>query len=312
MADIPLDELLREAQRLAVNLRGRPEESEALGALQRRLADARRQLQGAQAEEPGPTGKAPKRPATEAAAMAGTDDPRLELFRTSPPAEAARRLSFGALITEVGSSLAEAQRALDRQSVAYLEDARRLSLQGLGMPTAYRMPRVRAEFRFALDTTAEQGFNLLFLRDAEKVTSSNTQSVEFEIVAAPATPPPPGAAVPAALPVLDPGRREALLAALRAALSPAGSLRPEDEDSVLLFSFGPASGEAFVLGLHRFGQDAGRRCALVALVPVAGGTGWKGHLPADAGEWAHDPPVGPLLARMESSQREMLHQMRGS
>jgi hypothetical protein len=324
---IPLDELLHEAQRLAVNLRGRPEESEAIGALQRRLADARRLLLPAAGVAPAAAAAGRGAPPRErrAALAADTtleDAGTLEAFgpedRAARPlaADAGRRVSFGDLISEVGNSMADAQRALDRQSLAYLENARQLAPHGLGMPTAYRMPRVKAEFRFALDTEAAQGFNLLFVRDTERVTSSNTQTVEFEIVAAPAAPAPPqqqpGIEAPMAQPVLDPRRRSPLLAAFRRELEEPRVLpdAAEKQDRVLLFAFGTPGAEAFVLGLFRFERGGQRQCALVALVPAAAGEGWKGHFLSEVGEWAHGPGVEPNFARIEQAQQDLLRWLR--
>ncbi|MFC7738261.1 hypothetical protein ACFQX4_21100 [Roseomonas sp. GCM10028921] len=313
---IPLDELLREAQRLAVNLRGRPEESEALGALQRRLADARRLLlqpappAAASAEDSPTAAEAPEDGGLDAAMLESWAAAERSFARQRSGEEAGRRLSFGDLIGEVGHSVAEAQRALDRQSLAYLDDARRLALHGLGMPTAYRLPRVKGAFRFALDTEAEQGFSLFFVRDTETVTSSNTQSVEFEIVAAPAAPVPPEVAAPLALPVLDPGRRATLLAAFRDELSRPEGLPPEYEDQVLFFAFSAPAGEAFLLGLYRYEWRGQPHCALVALLPGRAGGGWQGHLLAEIGEWAHHPRVAPNFTAMEKVQQDLLRRLR--
>ena len=87
----------------------------------------------------------------------------------------------------VGESLISAQRQLDqrsRQVIAETTDdpaARQLA-------TLYRIPKVSAELKFALQTQGEKGLNVIFFKQGTQSSALNQQSVQFEIAAIPAPP----------------------------------------------------------------------------------------------------------------------------
>lgn len=115
--------------------------------------------------------------------------------------------SFSEFIQAVGASVADAQRSLDEQSRTYLKgDAKGRP----PLPAVFRIPKLSAEMRFALQRESDKRLNLLFFSSKEKAAAEHQQSISFDIVSAP--PPPELLAAMAQLTpslnlVLDPGRR---------------------------------------------------------------------------------------------------------
>ncbi len=87
----------------------------------------------------------------------------------------------------------QAQRNLDDQSADYLKT---VAAQPHALPSIFRIPKVSAELRFALDTKQNKGFNLIFFNDQQSAEQLNQQTIQFDIVAAP---PPPNFVPPPAL-----------------------------------------------------------------------------------------------------------------
>jgi hypothetical protein len=54
------------------------------------------------------------------------------------------------------------------------------------LPTVFRIPKITAEIKFALEKSKEKEVDLIFYSEREKATSMHQQSVKFEIVAVPA------------------------------------------------------------------------------------------------------------------------------
>lgn len=122
--------------------------------------------------------------------------------------------TFQEFFRSVGASMVRAQEDLDEASGDYLA---KNPPGGAVLPSVFRIPRVTAEARFALEKVREGGFDLLFFKDVKSRRESHQQSVSFEIAA---VPPPPEliAELRRNLPtidlVLDPVLRRRLFAAL--------------------------------------------------------------------------------------------------
>ena len=101
----------------------------------------------------------------------------------------------------VGDSLITAQRQLDQRAQHQLSE----TVAGGGSPdlaTLYRIPKVSAELKFALEEVGTGGINLLIYRQGTEASTLNQQTVQFEIAAVPA-PPETVAAVRQQAPHLD-------------------------------------------------------------------------------------------------------------
>jgi hypothetical protein len=85
----------------------------------------------------------------------------------------------------ISAGLVRAQRNLDDQSSDYLKT---VAAQPHALPAIFRIPKVSAELKFALDTTKKNGVNLIFYQDQTSAEELHQQTVQFDIVA---TPPPP-------------------------------------------------------------------------------------------------------------------------
>lgn len=85
----------------------------------------------------------------------------------------------------VARSLISAQNQLDQQSADYLAST---SGKEHILPSVFRIPRLTAEVKFAVEKATSTGVNLFFFKDITTDQASNQQSVQFDIVSAP---PPP-------------------------------------------------------------------------------------------------------------------------
>lgn len=96
-----------------------------------------------------------------------------------------KRSKFSEFFSSLGESVVEAQKSLDDRSNEYLE-----SVQGQMhvLPTVFRIPKISAEIKFALEKSESTEFDLIFYSQREQATSMHQQSVNFEIAA---VPPPP-------------------------------------------------------------------------------------------------------------------------
>jgi len=91
---------------------------------------------------------------------------------------------FYDMLTEVGRAMIRTQRDLDEQSLDYT----RQSGQRVGMASSFRVPKVNASFRFALETTQGKELNLVFYEATDQTKNVIQQNIEVEIVAVPPTP----------------------------------------------------------------------------------------------------------------------------
>jgi hypothetical protein len=97
-------------------------------------------------------------------------------------------ITFEDFIHRIGRGLVSAQELLDLQSAAYLAST---SGKPHILPSIFRVPKISADMKFALDVDKERGLNLLFFSKRDQTESRNEQAISFEVVSVPA---PPGAA----------------------------------------------------------------------------------------------------------------------
>jgi len=124
-------------------------------------------------------------PAT-AAPVPSASVPRTPTGEPRRPAASAsgEKRGFYDMLTEVGRAMIRTQRDLDEQSLDYT----RQSGQRVGMASSFRVPKVNASFRFALETTQGKELNLVFYESTDQTKNVIQQNIEVEIVAVPPTP----------------------------------------------------------------------------------------------------------------------------
>ncbi|MEM7355670.1 MAG: hypothetical protein AAF657_32950 [Acidobacteriota bacterium] len=138
---------------------------------------------------------------------------------TGTQADKPLKIDLGQFMTDVGQSVIGAQGLLDQQA----KQAMRSGSQD--MPTLYRIPKLSAEVRFAVENVENKGVNILFYKNVNTAQQEHQQSVQFDLVA---VPPPPEllaelrSAAPSLQLVLDPTIRSSLFAAVEEAAAPAG------------------------------------------------------------------------------------------
>jgi hypothetical protein len=91
--------------------------------------------------------------------------------------------SFASFLDQIGRAMVDAQQGLDTLSHLYSHGP-----APLVAPTSYRIPKLTASMRFALETVSETKFNLVVYSDTRTARELNQQSLDLEIVAVPAAP----------------------------------------------------------------------------------------------------------------------------
>jgi len=88
---------------------------------------------------------------------------------------------FAEFITSVGQAVADAQTSLDAASRVY-------SAGKPLLPTLFRIPKLSAEMRFALNVEQGKKVSLVFFSETQKAAAEHQQAISFDVVS---TPPPP-------------------------------------------------------------------------------------------------------------------------
>lgn len=117
-----------------------------------------------------------------AAGLAAAAPAVVDAQRTAKPEEA---LNFAGFLSQMGQAVVDTQRSLDQQSMAYLAEAGKA---GFMVPMAFRLPKLSGKMLFELEYDKEAGVHLIFHSRSEKEIQRNQQSIEFDIVSAPAPP----------------------------------------------------------------------------------------------------------------------------
>ncbi len=132
-------------------------------------------------------------------------------------------ISFESFIGRISHGVVSAQQALDGESANYLT---KIAGQPHILPSIYRIPKLTAKMRFALQVDQSSGVNLIFFSKRDQLQSQNEQAIDFEVVNVPA---PPGseqqllATGPLMDLVLDPNLRDQVLKAILAAPTAEGA-----------------------------------------------------------------------------------------
>jgi hypothetical protein len=145
------------------------------------------------------------------------------------PAPSSEPSKFADFLTSVGQAVVDTQKQLDEASRKYLESADRVPTAS---PTVFRMPKLSGRMQFEVQFDKSKTVNLIFHSETDKAKTLNQQSVEFDIVAVPASPDVLNALqnmAPTLSLVLDPAVRADLAAARDAAPVKAENI-PSDID----------------------------------------------------------------------------------
>jgi len=147
----------------------------------------------------------------------------------APPADPAARFDFDAFFGEIADGFVNAQSKLDVASAEYLKQ---VSVQPHVLPSVFRMPKLNADLKFALEKKEGKAIQLLFFKNESTTTNLNEQSVHFEIVSAP---PPVGLLVApiSVSPVLSKPRRAELFKLIQDFLLPPPNNTPAKTDNAL-------------------------------------------------------------------------------
>ncbi|QPJ66310.1 MAG: hypothetical protein G3M78_13270 [Candidatus Nitrohelix vancouverensis] len=113
-------------------------------------------------------------------------DAELDSFvKAGPPASHKEFSQFAKFLADIGKSMVETQRMMDYVSREYnLENQDKDYV----FPTVFRIPKLTAELKVALDNESSGKLNVIVA--SKKTTSKelNEQSIQFEIIAAPLPP----------------------------------------------------------------------------------------------------------------------------
>ena len=97
----------------------------------------------------------------------------------SGSSESAHASTLEDFFGRVGDSLITAQRQLDARARSQLAEGGDPELA-----TLYRIPKVSAELKFALEEVGKGGINLLIYRQGTEASTLNQQTVQFDIAVA--------------------------------------------------------------------------------------------------------------------------------
>lgn len=138
---------------------------------------------------------------------------------------------FGDFLSMAGNSLVAAQDELDEQSKRYLQ--RNQGREHIH-PSVFRIPKLKAEIKFALEKESERGFNLLFYKGKDQETTRHQQGMSFEVISVPPSPETLNTLRterPQVDFILAPSARRALLErAAKATLTPASQPNADDRE----------------------------------------------------------------------------------
>ncbi len=89
---------------------------------------------------------------------------------------------FGKFFTAVGDSMVRAQRQMDKKSALYIEETRK---DPHILPSTFRIPKISADIKFALQSIEGSKINLLFYSKHKQSQEKHEQSLKFDIISAP-------------------------------------------------------------------------------------------------------------------------------
>ena len=83
------------------------------------------------------------------------------------------RLGFSQFLSNIGTAMLDTQRELDSQSLAYLQEN---SQNRHVLPSIFRLPKLSAEMKFALEKQDERTVNLVFFKNQTMAKEMHQQS----------------------------------------------------------------------------------------------------------------------------------------
>ncbi len=95
------------------------------------------------------------------------------------------KVGFSTFLSEMSEAAIEAQKNLDVASKEYLD-----SITGKNhiLPTIFRIPKLTADIKFAMERKGTEKVNLIFYSKGKDEIERNQQSLQFDIIATPPTP----------------------------------------------------------------------------------------------------------------------------
>ena len=214
-----------------------------------------------------------------AAASGGAGGPPEVVALTRGGAEGpggAAAADFADFLTNVGKAMVRAQQDLDAESQKYAATP-----VGQTLPSLFRLPRVGAQMKFALEKVEGSKLGLVFFGRKSESSERYEHTLDFEVVAVPApadTPTGPlpvaSAAPPGPGPLAVPAVRDRVVAALlenpdtARELGLAGPDLHQRRKHLLLWPLGGDEASLFLLG-HAL--DTGRSATLQLVFPAVSG-----------------------------------------
>ncbi|MEZ5040261.1 MAG: hypothetical protein R2828_10220 [Saprospiraceae bacterium] len=93
--------------------------------------------------------------------------------------------TFAKFLSDIGESVIKSQEQLDQRSIQYLQG---IQDRPYIPPTMFRIPRITAELKVALEEKEGMGLNVLLFSRKREMSELNQQSINFEIAAVPPSP----------------------------------------------------------------------------------------------------------------------------
>ncbi len=184
--------------------------------------------------------------------------------------------TFDEFFSGVATSFANAQHTLDQRTAEYLAEIRdRPEL----LPTAFRIAKVSADMKFAVESVDSTSVGILIFKDTNSTTVQNQQSVHFEMVAAP-TPAGTTISTPAVPLMLSAGTRGQVFAAIKKLVDggdqTGAAILQAKPDRVLIFVEDPATSLYLTyaddsnFGVWRLAVDTGKLAPMRPFGAAAG------------------------------------------
>lgn len=104
---------------------------------------------------------------------------------TPRPGDSTPPIDMDQFFQGVANSLIKAQTELDSRSADYIKAT---SGSPFLLPSVFRIPKVTAQLKFAVEKADERGVNFVIFKNQTTAQTTNEQSIQFDIVSAP---PPP-------------------------------------------------------------------------------------------------------------------------
>lgn len=102
-----------------------------------------------------------------------------------PDAVKEKGTAFSDFLSKIGESVVQSQKKLDQKSIEYLSSIRDRPYLP---PTLFRIPKIEAELKVALEEKDQTGLNVILFSRQSEMSRLNQQSLRLEIAAVPPSP----------------------------------------------------------------------------------------------------------------------------